>query len=327
MALCLEYFYGHEAEQYVFFRIPKALISDKRFKNMSTDAKLLYGLMLDRMGLSIKNKWLDEENRVYIIYTVEDIIIDLGCARQKVSKLLEELDLAFGLIERKRQGLGKPNIIYVKNFSVTNTDKSGENQEVWKSNSLKYENQTSRSMNTEIQEVPKSYSNNTNNNYTDNNENDYNKTIPSYPIVEERKISCSSASPIDAIGWIEERKAYKKIIRENIEYDILIHKFQKEWLDEIVNLMVDVVCSREQVIRVNKQEYPQEVVKSRFLKINSMNIEYVYDSLKQNTSNVRNIRAFLITTIYRSLETQENWYEARVNHDLNTKKEDWGENV
>ena len=327
MALCLEYFYGHEAEQYVFFRIPKALISDKRFKNMSTDAKLLYGLMLDRMGLSLKNKWLDEENRVYIIYTVEDIIIDLGCARQKVSKLLEELDLAFGLIERKRQGLGKPNIIYVKNFSVTNTDKSGENQEVWKSNSLKYENQTSRSMNTEIQEVPKSYSNNTNNNYTDNNENDYNKTIPSYPIVEERKISCSSTSPIDAIGWIEERKAYKKIIRENIEYDILIHKFQKEWLDEIVNLMVDVVCSREQVIRVNKQEYPQEVVKSRFLKINSMNIEYVYDSLKQNTSNVRNIRAFLITTIYRSLETQENWYEARVNHDLNTKKEDWGENV
>ena len=327
MALCLEYFYGHEAEQYVFFRIPKALISDKRFKNMSTDAKLLYGLMLDRMGLSLKNKWLDEENRVYIIYTVEDIIIDLGCARQKVSKLLEELDLAFGLIERKRQGLGKPNIIYVKNFSVTNTDKSGENQEVWKSNSLKYENQTSRSMNTEIQEVPKSYSNNTNNNYTDNNENDYNKTIPSYPIVEERKISCSSASPIDAIGWIEERKAYKKIIRENIEYDILIHKFQKEWLDEIVNLMVDVVCSREQVIRVNKQEYPQEVVKSRFLKINSMNIEYVYDSLKQNTSNVRNIRAFLITTIYRSLETQENWYEARVNHDLNKQKEDWGENV
>lgn len=318
MALCLEYFYGHEAEQYVFFRIPKALISDKRFKNMSTDAKLLYGLMLDRMGLSIKNKWLDEENRVYIIYTVDDIIVDLGCARQKVSKLLEELDLAFGLIERKRQGLGKPNIIYVKNF----VDNKGENQEVWKSNSLKYENQTSRSMNTEIQEVPKSYSNN-----TDNNENDYNKTIPSYPIVEERKISCSNVSPIDAIGWIEERKAYKKIIRENIEYDILIHKFQKEWLDEIVNLMVDVVCSREQTIRVNKQEYPQEVVKSRFLKINSMNIEYVYDSLKQNTSNVRNIRAFLITTIYRSLETQENWYVARVNHDLNKQKEDWGENV
>ena len=323
MALSLDYFYGTEAEQYTFFRIPKALISDKRFKNMSTDAKLLYGLMLDRMGLSLKNKWLDDENRVYIIYTVEDIILDLGCARQKVSKLLEELDEGFGLVERKRQGLGKPNIIYVKNF----VDNKGENQEVWKSNLQKYENQTSRSMNTEIQEVPKSNSNNTNNNYTDKSKTDCNKTILSYPIVEERKISCSDTEPIDAIGWMKERTLYKEIIRENIEYDILVEKFQKEWLDEIVNLMVDVVCSREQFIRINKQEYPQEIVKSRFLKINSMNIEYVYDSLKQNTSNVRNIRAFLITAIYRSFETQENWYGAKVNYDLSKQKEDWGENV
>ena len=327
MALSLDYFYGNEAEQYIFFRIPKALISDKRFKNMSTDAKLLYGLMLDRMGLSIKNKWLDNENKVYIIYTIEDIMQDLNCARQKVIDMLKELDEGYGLIEKIRRGQGKPNIIYVKNFTSVNTEKSDENQEVCKSNSLKYENHTSRSMNTEPQEVPKSYSNNTNNNYTDNNENDYNKTISSYPIVEERKISCSGASPIDAIGWIEARKEYKKIIKENIEYDILIHKVPKDWLDEIVGIMVEVICSREQVIRINKQDYPQEVVKSRFLKINSMNIEYVYDSLQQNTSNVRNIRAFLITTIYRSLETQENWYGAKVNYDLNKQKEDWGENV
>ena len=185
MAANLDYFYGNEAEQYTFFRIPKVLVSDKRFKTMSTDAKLLYGLMLDRMGLSIKNKWLDNENRVYIIYTVEDIIFDLGCARQKVSKLLEELDEGFGLVERKRQGLGKPNIIYVKNFA----DSKRENQEVWKSNLQKYENQTSRSMISELPEVPKSNSNNTNNNYTDNSKTDSSKTIPSYPIVEKRKIS------------------------------------------------------------------------------------------------------------------------------------------
>lgn len=327
MALCLEYFYGHEAEQYVFFRIPKALISDERFKNMSTDAKLLYGLMLDRMGLSIKNKWLDNENRVYIIYTIEDIMEDLGCARQKVSNLLKELDEKFGLIEKKKQGLGRPNLIYVKNFSVSYDDNSGENQEVWKSNLQKYENQTSRSMNPETQEVPKSNSNNTNNNYTDNNENDYSKTIPSYPIVKERKISCSSTTPTDVIGWIEERKAYKEIIRENIEYDILTDRVSKAWLDEIVEIMVEVVCSREPFVRINKQEFPQEIVKGRFLKINSMNIEYVYDSLKENKSKVGNIRAFLITAIYRSMETQENWYGARVNYDLNKSKGDWGENV
>ena len=321
MALCLEYFYGHEAEQYVFFRIPKALISDKRFKNMSTDAKLLYGLMLDRMGLSIKNKWLDEENRVYIIYTVEDIIIDLGCARQKVSKLLEELDLAFGLIERKRQGLGKPNIIYVKNFSVTNTDKSGENQEVWKSNSLKYENQTSRSMNSEIQEVPKSYSNNTNINNNNYNNTDFNNTILSYPISDEELCDDGSDEPLDAIGWMRERTTYENLIKDNIDYDIMIEKFEKAWIDEIVELMVDVVCSKEPYIRINKQEYPHEVVKSRFLRIDSSHIEYIYFALRENCSNVRNIRAFLITTIYRSFETSDNWFSAKVNYDMaNPKK-------
>ena len=323
MALNLEYFYGNEAEQYTFFRIPKALISDKRFKNMSTDAKLLYGLMLDRMGLSVKNKWLDSENRVYIIYTVEDIILDLGCARQKVSKLLEELDEGYGLVERKRQGLGKPNIIYVKNF----TDNKAKNQEVWKSNLQKYENQTSRSMISEFQEVPKSNSNNTDNNKTNNSNTDCNKTIQSYPVVEASKISCPDNERIDAMGWMRERNTYKQVIRENIEYDILVEKLNKEWVDEIVSLMVDVVCSREQFVRINKQKYPHEVVKQRFLKINSMNIEYVYDALKTNTSNVRNIRAFLITTIYRSAETQENWYGAKVNYDLNKQKEDWGENV
>ena len=150
--MSFEYFYGRECEQFTFFRIPKMLFSDKRFKDMSTDAKVLYGLMLDRMGLSLRNRWLDNENRVYIIYTVEDIINDLGCARQKVAKLLDELDNSVGLIERKRQGLGKPNIIYVKNFIYTDSAdedlpetgiKPEENTEVPESNFLKYENQTS----------------------------------------------------------------------------------------------------------------------------------------------------------------------------------------
>ena len=87
--------------------------------------------------------------------------------------------------------------------------------------------------------------------------------------------------------------------------------------------MVDVVCSKEPYIRVNKQEYPHEVVKSRFLKIDSSHIEYIYDALKDNTSNVRNIRAFLITTIYRSFETADNWYAAKVNYDFVNPQKSW----
>lgn len=115
------YYYGREAEQYAFYRIPKLLISDERFRSVSTDAKLLYGLMLDRMSLSMKNGWMDNENRVYIYFPVEEIMEMLNCKSEKAIKLLAELDgkKGIGLIERVRQGQGKPSIIYVKNFAVS----------------------------------------------------------------------------------------------------------------------------------------------------------------------------------------------------------------
>ena len=117
-ALKLPYFYGHESEQYSFYRIPKQLISDSRFRNVSTDAKLLYGLMLDRMGLSMKNGWLDEQGRVYIFFVLDEIQDLLQCGHEKAVKLLAELDSekGIGLIERVKQGQGKPTIIYVKQF-------------------------------------------------------------------------------------------------------------------------------------------------------------------------------------------------------------------
>ena len=177
--MLFEYFYGSQAEQFSFYRIPKVLFTDETLAGISVEAKVLYSFMLDRMSLSVKNCWFDEENRVYIIYTIDDILSDFGCARQKALKLLDELENGIGLIERKRQGLGRPNIIYVKNFIHNpkekryenhNTESMNiENQEVLNSNLQKYENQTSANMKIEIQEVPKSYSNNTNNNYTEKN--------------------------------------------------------------------------------------------------------------------------------------------------------------
>jgi len=119
-----DYHYGDEAEQYTFYRIPKMLFTHERFSGLSCEAKVLYGLLLDRMGLSVKNRWFDEQNRVYIIFRIDDIMAALQCAEQKANKLLAELDTGkgIGLIERKRQGLGKPNIIYVKNFVVNPTN-------------------------------------------------------------------------------------------------------------------------------------------------------------------------------------------------------------
>ena len=113
------FYYGLEAEQFSFYRIPKKLIADNRFRSISTDAKLLYGLMLDRMGLSIKNGWTDDLGRVYIYFPIEEVMDLLHCKSEKAIRLMAELDSkrGIGLIERVRQGQGKPSIIYVKNFA------------------------------------------------------------------------------------------------------------------------------------------------------------------------------------------------------------------
>lgn len=113
------YFYGSDAEQFNFFRIPKKLILDPKFRGLSNDAKILYSIMLDRMTLSARNGWVDDENRVYIIFTVKDVTEELGCSERKAIMLMGELDTkkGIGLIEKKRQGLGRPNLLYVKNFN------------------------------------------------------------------------------------------------------------------------------------------------------------------------------------------------------------------
>lgn len=112
-----DYFYGIQSEQFAFIRVPRVFFTDKQYSNLSTDAKVLYGILLSRMELSAKNGWMDEEGKVYIIFTIEEIQESLGCGNKKAVTLMNDLENKAGLIERKRLGLGKPNLIYVKNFA------------------------------------------------------------------------------------------------------------------------------------------------------------------------------------------------------------------
>ena len=149
-----DYYRGMEAEQYSFYRVPKILFTAECFKELSCEARVLYGLLLDRMSLSMKNHWLDEEERVYIIFTVEEIAELLNCGTQKAVKLLKELDSekGIGLIEKKRLGLGRPNVIYVKNFLVQkNDEENGDMPDL-----QNCENHNSGVVKTTIQECPKS---------------------------------------------------------------------------------------------------------------------------------------------------------------------------
>ena len=134
--MTLDYFYGQAGELFSFFRIPKALFQEQRFQDLSTDAKTLYGILLDRMSLSVKNGWLDEQNRVFIIFTIEDVKRALCCADNKATKLLRELE-KFGLIERKRRGLGKPSLVYVKNFSAESSKSIFQNRDFHDSGGFK----------------------------------------------------------------------------------------------------------------------------------------------------------------------------------------------
>ena len=134
--MTLDYFYGQAGELFSFFRIPKALFQEQQFQDLSTDAKTLYGILLDRMSLSVKNEWFDKQGRVFIIFTIEDVKRALCCADNKATKLLRELE-NFGLIERKRRGLGKPSLVYVKNFSSDLSNERVQNRENHESGSPK----------------------------------------------------------------------------------------------------------------------------------------------------------------------------------------------
>ena len=328
-SLNLDYYYGNESEQFSFFRIPKVLFTDERFKELSAESKVLYGMLLDRMGLSRVNGWLDKDNRVYIIFTIEEIQSSLNCSRQKAVNMMAELDdqKGIGLIEKKRQGLGKPNIIYVKNFilekaeTVENTEEFQKSknhtsgsmknriQEVQKIDFKESKEHTSRSMITELQEVPKLDCNNTNIINTD------------FSDIDSNHIQSNHIFETDGKDMIQNRKHYERAIKDNIEYGLTYQESRISGKDvgNIVDIMVDVcILPDDATIKVNGISLPIGIVRERFMEITSMHIDYIIDSLKENPSDVRNIRSYLITTIFNAPTTLSQYYRSKVNHDFSS---------
>lgn len=289
-----DYFYGAQAEQFSFYRVPKVLFTKEQFKQLSAEAKILYGIMLDKLDLSVKNKWVDEKGRVYIIYTIEQIMADMNCADQKATKLLDELEKKCGLIERKRQGLGKPNLIFVKNF-ITGVEGSMMAQ------IQNRENHDSGAVNITTADYPKSRGINTNHNNTEN----------------------SDINPIrlefDEDGMCE-RNEYERYFRESLSIDVLLRENlgEEETILGILDLMVDVCCFKRSLIRIAGDDKPLAVVKSRFMKLNAEHIRYVLKCLSENTTRVRNIRQYLLTALYNAPATIRPFYQAWVNNDMAT---------
>ena len=236
-----DYFYGPEdAEQYQFYRIPKLLITSERFKDVSVESKLLYGLMLDRLSLSIKNGWFDSLNRAYIIYTIEDVTEDMHCGSQKAVKLVAELEKKAGLIKKKRQGLGKPSLIYVLKFSTVCPQNTSESQ--FKNG----ENHNSGNVKITTQEFPNSQPNKTNQNQTENNKPDLIHLSVNVAGMDEESDGMDEMRE----DPIEKRKSYERYFREHLYIDDLKQSYPYDHgrIDEILELLVDTVCSTAKTI-------------------------------------------------------------------------------
>lgn len=331
-----DYYYGIEAEQFSFYRVPRLLIKDERFKDLSSDAKLLYGLMLDRLALSTKNGWIDSENRVFIHYTLDNIMEDLGCAREKCAKVLAELDCkkGIGLIEKKRQGLGKPDIIYVKNFAtldaaekaVNNPSDSVVSTEVRKSNFKKFDSQTSRSSEIELQEVRKSNLQKFDSQTSGSSEfklAEVRDSNPSYNNISYTNMNYNNPSnqSDEEIGLdgLEDADTCISIIKENIEYD---HHMKydphpdREMFGELFDIICEVVCVKHKAVKIGGDDYPYELVRSRFMKLTGEHLEYVIESMRNTTSKIANIKAYMITALYNAPSTINHYYRQEVQHDM-----------
>lgn len=222
------YYYGNEAEQFSFFKIPKLLITHQYFRELSSDAKILYGLLLDRMSLSVKNKWFDEENRAYIAFSIEEIAETLNCGRGKAIKTLQELDSekGIGLIEKRRLGQGNNMILYVKNFLIQQDIISQQSNavhsdvsEVQNLDFKKSKKRTSSGPNFEPLEVQN----------LDCNKTEFNKTninnIESNHIVS---LSENKDKRHDERCDEEILSAYQTVIKKNIDFDSLLEVYPTE---------------------------------------------------------------------------------------------------
>ncbi len=326
--LNLDYYYGTEADQYSFYRIPKTLLTDPRYKSVSIEAKVLYGLLLDRMGLSVKNGWMDSDQRVYIYFTQEDAMTLMSCGKDKATKLFRELDKdGIGLIERKKQGQGRPTRIYVKNFILPPEPGQPQREEQTPPPCLVQtaENQQSGLLDsTALLTAEKPQSAPLEMRGLDSGFSAPNKTEKKNTELNDTDPSILPPAPTPPVGRpkgrmrMDEMDRYRELIKANIEFDLLLteYPYDTETLEGYVELMVEACCSRRDFIRIAGEEMPTGVVKSRFLKLNHEHITYVLDSLRQNTTLVKNIKAYTLAALYNAPTTISQYYASLVSHDL-----------
>lgn len=281
---------GGQSGQFLFFRLPKALFTDAAFQGLDAEAKVLYAAFLDRMSLSVQNDWRDEAGRVYIYYTVADAAQLLGCSEKKAGSLTAQLE-RFGLISRKRQGLGRPNRIYVRPLDAPD---AAEPQRQTRPADV------SAPVPSEGQDESNVRSNNTENLETES----------SYP--ESKQIH-----QIGRTDGMERSAQVRKAFEERWELAYVLEQRPQDaaLAREVLELAVDTVCSSRSSLPIGGEDRPMDQVRSVYLSLDRWHLEYVLDAVKRSRKPVRNMRAYLLTALYNAPTTIESYYDAWVRSD------------
>ena len=333
-----DYFYGNEAEQFTFYRIPKILITSPHFKKISDSAKLLYGLMLDRMSLSIRNGWLDDDNRAYIFFTTNDVMEQMCCGTEKATKMLAELDSekGIGLIERVKQGQGKPAIIYLKKFyELEDTARSTklseiESQDVQESKNKTFENRKTRLLKIESQDFRKSKNKTFENrksglseieslefrkskcNYNNINNTDINYIYP----INQDNYNIQNSDTQTEEEWIDRYTKTVDEIKKQIDYDYLINHAERDIVDEVVNIMAEVMTVYRPKYKIEGDFIEYNAVVNKFRQITAQKLEICLLAYSRKIQRIKNPKAYWISTLYNIPLTSEIVLQNMINSDI-----------
>lgn len=279
----LDYFYDTEAESFRFYQIPVLLLEEKEYRDISDTAKILYGVLLSRLALSRKNRWIEEKTgRLYISYNLKQLVEMLGRSDRTISKAMKQL-AEVGLIEKKKRGQGKTDIIYVMNF--TRADKTYTKEAVQEE---KTENGISER--TDIEEVSEE----------NGHQNGEFRSEEITILKEEQK-----------------KEVYRKKIKQQLEYNVLIkrHQVEKEIIDAMIEILTDIFISGRKTYKISGDDIPVNEVQNRIKRLNIQHIEYIIECLNRNTKEIRRPDNYLLTSLYNAPITIGLYYKAQVQHD------------
>lgn len=310
-----DYFYGNEAEQFTFYRIPKILITSPHFKKISDSAKLLYGLMLDRMSLSIRNGWLDDDNRAYIFFTTNDVMEQMCCGTEKATKMLAELDSekGIGLIERVKQGQGKPAIIYLKKFyELEDTAHSTKLSEIESQDFQESKNKTFGNRKSGLSEIESLEFRKSKCNYNNINNTDINYIYP----INQDNYNIQNSDTQTEEEWIDRYTKTVDEIKKQIDYDYLINHAERDIVDEVVNIMAEVMTVYRPKYKIEGDFIEYNAVVNRFRQITAQKLEICLLAYSRKIQRIKNPKAYWISTLYNVSLTSEIVLQNMINSDI-----------